>query len=171
MSKKKRFMFNGLLLTLVGLVMRGAALFLGAFISSRIGAEGMGLQGLVATVYAFAVTLATSGVGLSVTRLVAASIDDGGGERILRAAFVYATFFGLLSSALLLLLSGIIGGAILLEPRTVTSLRILSLSLLPLAYSSVISGYFVAVRRVTLNAAVQVAGQIARIILTVLPAG
>lgn len=167
MSKKRRFIFNGLLLTLVGLAMRGTALFLGAFISGRIGAEGMGLQGLVATVYAFAVTLATSGVGLSVTRLVAASIDDGG-ERILRAAFLYATFFGLLSSGLLFLLSGVIGEAILLDPRTVSSLRILSLSLLPIAYSSVISGYFVAVRRVTLNAAVQVAGQISRIALTVL---
>ena len=169
MTRKQRFLYNGLLLTLVGLAMRGAALFLGAYISGRIGAEGMGLQSLITTVYAFALTFATSGVGLTVTRLVAASIGEGkGGERILRAAFLYATFFGTAATVLLFTLSGAIGEAVLLDERTVFPLRILSLSLLPVAYSGVISGYFVAVRRVTLNAAVQVVGQIVRMLLTVI---
>lgn len=168
MTKKIKFLYNGLLLTLVGFAMRGAALFLGAYVSGKIGAEGIGLQGLIVTVYAFAVTLATSGVGLSVTRLVAASIGEGeSGEKILRAAFLYATFFGSLATVLLFSLSGVIGEGILLDGRVVSALRILSSSLLPIAYSGVISGYFVAVRRVTLNATVQVAGQILRIILTV----
>ena len=168
MTKRRRFLFNGLILTLVGLAMRGSALFLGAYIAGVIGAEGIGLQGLIATVYSLAVTLATSGVSLSVTRLVAASIGEGGGDsRILRGAFLYATFFGLLATALLLLLSERIGVAILLDGRTVGALRILALSLLPMALSGVISGYFVAVRRVTLNAAVNVVGQVMRIGLTV----
>ena len=68
MTKRRRFLFNGLILTLVGLAMRGSALFLGAYIAGVIGAEGIGLQGLIATVYSLAVTLATSGVSLSVTR-------------------------------------------------------------------------------------------------------
>ena len=89
MEKKQRFLYNGIILTLVGFAMRGVSLFLGAYISSRIGAEGMGLQGLIATVYAFAVTFATSGVSLSVTRLVAASVADGqSGDKILRTAFL-----------------------------------------------------------------------------------
>ena len=169
MEKKQRFLYNGIILTLVGFAMRGVSLFLGAYISSRIGAEGMGLQGLIATVYAFAVTFATSGVSLSVTRLVAASVADGeSGDKILRTAFLYASFFGCASTLVLFSLSGVIGNGILLDSRTVGALKILSLSLLPIAYSSVISGYFVAVRRVTLNAAVQVMGQLMRIVLTVL---
>ena len=169
MEKKQRFLYNGIILTLVGFAMRGVSLFLGAYISSRIGAEGMGLQGLIATVYAFAVTFATSGVSLSVTRLVAASVADGeSGDKILRTAFLYASFFGCAATLVLFSLSGVIGNSILLDSRTVGALKILSLSLLPIAYSSVISGYFVAVRRVTLNAAVQVMGQLMRIVLTVL---
>lgn len=169
MEKKQRFLYNGIILTLVGFAMRGVSLFLGAYISSRIGAEGMGLQGLIATVYAFAVTFATSGVSLSVTRLVAASVaDEQSGDKILRTAFLYASFFGCASTLVLFSLSGVIGNGILLDSRTVGALKILSLSLLPIAYSSVISGYFVAVRRVTLNAAVQVMGQLMRIVLTVL---
>lgn len=169
MTKKRRFLFNGLVLTLVGFAMRGSALLLGAYIAGAIGAEGIGLQGLIATVYSLAVTLATSGVSLSVTRLVASSIGEGGGESgILRGAFLYATFFGIFATALLLILSEHIGVAILLDGRTVAALRILALSLLPMALSGVISGYFVAVRRVTLNAAVNVVGQVMRIGLTII---
>lgn len=169
MSKKKNFLFNGLILTLVGLVMRAVALFLGAYISGVIGAEGIGLQSLIGTVYSLAVTLATSGVGLSVTRLVAASIGDGQGEgeRILRGAFIYAAVFGSAATVFLLLLSAPVGIYFLADVRVVKALRILSLSLLPMALSSVISGYFVAVRRVALNAAVQIVGQLMRIFLTV----
>ena len=171
MSKRVKFFYNGILLTLVGFAMRAAGLFLGAYISGAIGAEGVGLSGLITTVYAFAVTFATSGVSLSVTRLVAAAIgegDGGEGERALRGAFVYAAVFGVLASIALFTLSGAIGAFVLSDMRAVMALRALSLSLLPIALSSVISGYFVAVRRVTLNAAVNVVGQGMRIAITAL---
>ena len=170
MSKRVKFFYNGILLTLVGFAMRAAGLFLGAYISGAIGAEGIGLSGLITTVYSFAVTFATSGVSLSVTRLVASAIGEGEageGERVLRGAFVYAALFGTMATVALFSLSGIIGERVLSDMRSVMALRVLSLSLLPIALSSVISGYFVAVRRVTLNAAVNVVGQGVRILLTV----
>ena len=168
MSAKRKFIYNGIALTLVGFAMRGVALFLGAYISSRIGAEGIGLQGLIATVYSFAVTFATSGVSLSVTRLVASSIGEGRGDgRIIRGAFLYALCFGAMATTILFIFSDLIGAVILSDSRIAVALRILSLSLLPIALSSVISGYFVAVRRVALNATVQVLGQVMRIGLTI----
>lgn len=168
MQGKRKFIYNGILLTLVGFAIRGVALFLGAYISSAVGAEGMGLQGLIATVYSFAVTFATSGVSLSVTRLVASSMGEGkGGGDILRGAFLYALGFGLAATAVLFVFSDLIGALILSDARISSALRILSLSLLPIALCGVISGYFVAVRRVGLNASVQIFGQISRIVLTV----
>lgn len=168
MQGKRKFIYNGILLTLVGFAIRGVALFLGAYISSAVGAEGMGLQGLIATVYSFAVTFATSGVSLSVTRLVASSMGEGkGGGDILRGAFLYALGFGLAATAVLFVFSDLIGALILSDARISGALRILSLSLLPIALCGVISGYFVAVRRVGLNASVQIFGQISRIVLTV----
>ena len=169
MSAKRKFLYNGIVLTLVGFAMRGAVLFLGAYISSEIGAEGVGLQGLVSTVYSFAVTFATSGVSLSVTRLVASSLGEGkDGTSILRGAFLYAICFGLGATAILFLFSDLIGIYVLADRRVAVALRILSASLLPIALSSVISGYFVAVRRVAFNAAVQISGQVMRILLTVI---
>ena len=168
MSRRIKFVYNGLVLTLVGFAIRGVALFLGAYVAAAIGAEGMGLQGLIATVYSFAVTFATSGVSLSVTRLVAASIGEGKGSGyILRGAFAYALCFGAVATGILFIFADFIGAVILSDIRIAASLRILSLSLLPISLSAVISGYFVAVRRVVLNAVVQIFGQIMRIALTV----
>ena len=165
----RKFIYNGIILTLVGFTMRGAALFLSAYISVAIGAEGIGLQGLIATVYSFAVTFATSGVSLSVTRLVASSLGEGkGAGGVLRGAFLYALFFGAAATVVLFIFADLIGSVILSDVRVAASLRILSLSLLPIALSSVISGYFVAVRRVALNAAVQITGQVMRILLTMI---
>ena len=134
MSAKRKFIYNGIVLTLVGFAMRGVALFLGAYISSEIGAEGIGLQGLIATVYSFAVTFATSGVSLSVTRLVASSIGEGrGGGRVMRGAFLYALCFGAVATAILFIFADLIGAVILSDVRIAVALRILSLSLLPIA--------------------------------------
>ena len=172
MVGKRKFIYNGIVLTLLGFAIRGVALFLGAYVASLIGAEGVGLQGLIATVYSFAVTFATSGVSLSVTRLVAASIGAGEGSKyILKGAFIYAFCFGLVASAVLFIFADFIGMVILADMRVASSLRILSLSLLPISLSAVISGYFVSVRRVVLNAIVQISGQIMRIALTVILLG
>ena len=130
MTNRTRFLINGLLLTLVGFTMRGVALFLGAYVSGVIGAEGVGLQSLIGTVYSFAVTLATSGVGLSVTRLVASAIGEGGAksERILRGAFLYALIFGGAATLLLCLFAQPIGAVVLGDTRVVRALYLLSFS-------------------------------------------
>ena len=65
MENKKKFLYNGIMLTAVGIAMRTAAMFFNAFVTQKIGAEGMGLYTIVMTVYGFAVTFATSGISLT----------------------------------------------------------------------------------------------------------
>lgn len=169
MNTKRKFLLNGILLTAVGLAMRGSQLMLGAFVARALGAEGIGINTLIMTVYSFALTLATSGITLTVTRLVAEAQGQGrehtsGG--LIRGAFLYALFFGSLSALLLLLLARPLGLSVISSPISVRALVILSLSLVPSAISAVVAGYFTAVRRVTLNAITTVASQLLRIGLT-----
>ena len=169
MSNKKRFLKNGILLTLVALSMRGVGIFASSFVSGAVGAEGIGLYTLIVTLYGFALTFATSGISLAMTNLVAASI--GKGERaassVLRAGVLYAVLFGGLSTAVLFLFAPFFGVRVLGDARTVLPIRILSLSLLPEALLSVFIGYFVGVRRVANNAAIQIGSQLFRLLLTV----
>ncbi|MBP3402003.1 MAG: oligosaccharide flippase family protein [Clostridia bacterium] len=170
MSDKMRFFRSGILLTLVGLAMRTVSMFFGAFISRTVGAEGTGLFTLVTTVYSFAVTFATSGISLTVTRLVASALGEGKpGEvgRVLRGSLLYSSLFGVLATLFLFFGADFLGTRVLSDERTVTSLKVLAFSLVPTALGSVFSGYFVGVKRVGFNAAVSVFCQFIKIALTV----
>ena len=170
-DNRKRFFKNGLMLTAVGLAMRSVGMVFNSYITKTLGAEGIGVYTLIMTVYAFAVTFATSGINLTVTRLVAAAIGEGregSVRRILRHAVVYSLIFSLTATAVLFLLAPYFGTRVLSDTRTVLPLRILSFSLVPLALSSVFSGYFVGVKRVSRNATVQVLGQAFRIGVTLI---
>ena len=169
MTNRRRFFINGILLTAVGLAVRTVSLAFNAYVTKKIGAEGMGLFTLIGTVYAFAVTFATSGISLTVTRLVSSAIGEGREEeegRILRAAVLYALIFSLFASFTLFFGAAYFGGTVLSDSRTVVCLRILSASLVPIALCSVFSGYFIGVKRVFKNAVIQVVAQIFKILIT-----
>lgn len=170
MSDRSKFFRSGMLLTAVGLAMRTVSMFFGAFVSRTVGAEGVGLFTLVMTVYSFAVTFATSGVSLTVTRLVASAIGAKCAcevGRILRGALLYALGFGFAAAIFLYFGADFLGGVVLSDERSVTSLKVLSFSLVPLSLGAVFSGYFVGVRRVAFNAIASVIAQLAKIALTV----
>ncbi len=170
MTNRRRFFINGLLLSAVGIAVRSAALLFNSFITHTVGAEGVGLFTLIGSIYGFAVTFATSGISLTVTRLVSSKIGEGtenGAVGVLRSSIVYALIFSSFATAVLFFGAEYFGLSVLSDIRTVRPLRILSLSLIPIALSSVFSGYFVGVKRVPMNAAAQVASQIFKICLTV----
>lgn len=169
MTSKKQFLKSGAMLASVALLMRGVSLAFNAYITDTVGAEGMGLLSLTMSVYGFAVTFATAGVALAVTRLVAAALGRAEGKRarrVLRAAVIYALAFGGAASLFLYFGSDFIAVRLLSDVRTRASLRLLSVSLVPIALSAVYSGYFIAVRRVIHNAVTQVFEQCVRIALT-----
>ena len=170
MTNRNKFFLNGAILSAVGLSMRTVGLIFGAFISRAVGAEGTGLYTLVMTVYSFAVTLATSGISLTVTRLVAAAIGENRRSdvgRVLRGALAYALMFSALSAIALGFGAELLSTHVIHDPRSVRSLRLLSLSLVPVALGSVFSGYFVGIKRVSANAIVQVVSQLAKVAVTV----
>ena len=171
MKNKKKFFYNGALMSAVGISIRTVAILFNAFISRAVGAEGLGLYTIVSTVYGFSVVFATSGISLTVTRLVAAAKGEGReshSSRILSGAILYAFVFSSLASLVLFFGSGFIARNILVDERAASSLRILAPSLIPLALVSVFSGYFVGIKRVGCNAVTQISGQLFKVGLTVL---
>lgn len=167
----RRFLKNGISLALAAVLMRTVSVSFGAYVTGRVGAEGMALYSLIMSVYTLAVTFATSGVQLATVRLVSEALgrqEEGAAHAALRTALGYAAAFG--TAAALVLFSGasFFGCRLLGDGRTVPALRLLSVALLPVALSSVFSGYFTAVRRPTRAAAVSVGEQGLRIMLTVL---
>ena len=175
-----RFIINGTLMTAVSLFMRTVAVAFNIYISNIIGAEGLGLFTLISTVYGFALTVATSGINLATTRLISEAIglkqlSENNGtiyknkeiKAILFRCIRYSLIFSIGVSVILFFTSDYIGNKILFDKRTISSLRLLSFTLVPTALSSVLNGYFIAVRRVYKNAIVQIFSQFSKIFITV----
>lgn len=174
MKRLKQFIWNGILITAVSFFMRAVSVSFNVYISNKIGAVAVGLFTLISTVYGFSVTLATSGIGLATTKMVAEAMGE---ERIsskkvnqtptvmciVRKCSLYALSFSVATAVFLFVSSPWIGKNLLLDERTVLPLRILAVTLPPIALSSVLSGYFTAVRRVYKNAVVQILGQAVKI--------
>lgn len=170
MKTKRQYLLNALLMTAVTLLMRTVSVSFNIYVSNRVGAEAMGLISLVSGIYGFAVTLATSGIHLATVRCVAERMERSGGSEnrtVLAACLRYALGFGTLATLLLFLLAHPLGTYILHEPRSIRALRLLALTLLPIALTTVLNGYFTAVRRAWKNALSQVTEQGVKISLTI----
>ncbi len=170
MKRTKQFLKNGLILACSTVFLRGVGLFFNVYITGKIGAEGIGLFGLIMSVYLFATTLANSGASLATTRLVTEELTLGC-DRGIRKGMVfclcYTLCFGLLSAGLLFFFAEPLGVLGMGDERTVKSLRALSVSMPFIALSSAMGGYFTAVRRVAKSAAAQVFEIFVKILVTV----
>ena len=138
----------------------------------------MGLFTLVMSVYGFAVIVATSGVNLASVRLTAekhALLERRGAgagdyrrcsSSVIRSCVLYGIMFSSVTSAVLFFMSRPIGIYLLGDVRCVKSLKVLSLSLIPIALSSAVSGYFTGVRKVYKNAVSVITEQAVKIAIT-----
>ena len=173
MKAVKQYFYNALLMTGAALLMRAVSVAFNVFVTGKLGADGMGLLTLVSSAYGFAVTFATSGISLAVTRMTAETVLTApAGEAskrlgyVMRTSVFYCLFFGILGGAVLFFGADYIGGVLLGDARTVKCLELLALTLPPTALTSALSGYFNACRRVYKNAISDFCGQVLKIMLT-----
>ncbi len=170
-SRSRKFFLNGVTLTISALAMRLVSVIFNAYISNHIGSEAMGLFSLLGSVYALSITVATAGINLGTTRLVSDALGIGDtalAKRSVRRALLSCVITGSFASLLLFFLAEPIGIHALSDGRTVSSLRCLAFTLVPIAVCSCLSGYFTAVRRVKVNAAFGIAAQFVKIGATML---
>lgn len=159
-------MLNGFLLSASAIVMRSVSVSFNIYVSSKIGQSGMGLLTLIMSVYGFAVTVATSGINLAVVRLVSGEMSYESGDKIgkkteqrvnkiMKDALLYCLFFSSVATLLLYFGANTCASVFLDDKRAVSSLRLLSLTLIPISISSALNGYFCAVRRIYKNVVAQ----------------
>ncbi len=170
MKSVKQLFVNTVIMTVTSIIIRSAGVSFQVYLSNKIGAEGIGLYQLIFSVYILAITLSDSGVRLASTRLVAEELGKNraaGARKALGISFAYALFFGMLATFALYFGAEYFGTRWLGDVRTVRPLRLFALSLPFLAVSSVMSGYFTAVRKIVKSSAAQMVEQFVGIAVTV----
>lgn len=119
--------------------------------SEKVGAEGIGLYQLVLTVYFFFSTITTSGMCLTVTRLVTDLIAQNEfckAKYVTRKCLIISEIISIIFGVVLFLSAEFIGINFLKDERTVLSLKILAPSIPFMAFSSCLRGYFYARRKI-----------------------
>ena len=145
---KNKFWLQGILLTAFSLFFRITNIGYRAWLSGKIGAEGMGLYQLIFSVFLLSVTLSTTGISLAVTRMVTAAVAAGRRETIrsvVTKCFLFCLALSCTISFLLLTFSDLAAAKILNRPEAAPCLRILALGLPFMSQCTCMKGYFLAV--------------------------
>lgn len=158
-------------LTAANLVIRCVSMLFQIYLSSQLGAAGLGLMQLISSVSVLVFTLGCAGVRIAAMYLVAEEFGHGrtGG---VRSALSWCMGYGLLLSAvaglLLFYFAPWLSQKWILDLRAAPSLRLLGLSLPISCLTSIMSGYFTACGKIRQMVQIELAERIASVVLTVL---
>lgn len=140
MKKPSPLLRNTIIMTAVNLIMRSVSVGFNAYLTSRIGSQGIGLFQLVMTVYSLAVTFSCAGMRLASMRMTVESASERSTDRFMLCAMGCGCTFGVI----LYTFADIISLKKLGNACTAPMLRILAFALPFTAMSSVLGGYFTA---------------------------
>lgn len=149
--------------------MRGVSMLFNIYLADAVGAAGLGLLQLIMTVYAFAITVGTSGIRVAAMYL---SAEEYGHRRFhgIRQAMAWCIACGMvLSTVVGLLMAGCarwLAVTWVQDIRAASSLRLLGLTLPVSCLSSILSGYFTACNQVKRLVAVELADRVATVGIT-----
>lgn len=141
------------------------------YVSNKIGSEAVGTFGLVMSVYMFFVTITTSGLGLACTCIVSEQFANNNfvnGLKAVKSCILFATFLGLGCSFIVLGFSNIISSIWLKSVISSKPILLISIGLPFISISSVLNGYFSAVRKAYKGAIAQSFELFIKIIATII---
>ena len=163
------FLLNGLLLTATAFLMKLVGFSFSIYISKKIGAEALGVFGLIMSVYLFFITFATSGINLSVTRIVVeetAFCQNANTKIALRKCFAYSLFFGVLAGLILIFFAKPITQYFVHNQVPFYLFYFIGISLPFISLSSCFNGYFTALRKNGKNATCRIFEQLLKMFAT-----
>lgn len=165
-KKSRLFIINSAIIMISSLIIRIISSSFDIFLANKIGAEAIGVYGLIMSIYMFAVTIATSGINLAATKVISEEIEknnNGNIPRTIKRCFLYSFIMGITACLLLITFTPYICDHWLMNKVSHNVIYALAISLPFLSMTSAISGYFLAVRNVLRTSISQIAGQLIRI--------
>lgn len=163
MQRKMPIFYSAILLTGVNLLLRLAGTSFQVYISSRIGAAGVGLLQLVMSVSGLAMTAAMAGIRTATMYLTAEELGKKCPANVHWILKNCGTYSLMCSSAVALLIyfsAPYLADNWIGDSRTVNALRLMAVFLPVTCLCGVMTGYFTAANRISTLAAVEVAEQL-----------
>lgn len=141
------------------------------YVSNKIGSEAVGVFSLVMSVYMFFVTIATSGIGVACTCIVSEQFTTEkyvNGLKAVKSCVLFSLLLGLGCSFLVLMFDDMISEVWLKSVISSKPIFLISIGLPFISISSVLNGYFSAVRKAYKSAFSQSFELFIKIIVTII---
>lgn len=156
---------NTLLLAFSSIVLRLIGLCFQAYLAAKVGAQELGVFGIISSVGVVFATISISGVRFSVTRLVAERVSCGNDypRSLMRCAFSYSAVFGFLSGIVLYVFAPLFSRYWVMDLSAAPALRLMALSMPLISFGAAVEGYFTAKQKVFRLVATELFAQLIRI--------
>lgn len=171
MSKTKPIFYSALLLTAVNLLLRLVGTSFQVYLSSRIGAEGIGLLQLVLSIGSMTLVAGLAGIRTATMYLTAEEMGKGRPGNVtwvLSGCILYSIAIASTIAAAVYGLAPVLAQNWIGNPKTVDSLRLYAAFLPVNCLTGVMVGYFTGANRIRTLAAVEIAEQLCTMVCTVL---
>lgn len=154
-----------LVLTITGLISRIIGFYYRIYLTRLFGEEGMGIYQLLNPVLALSFSLTAAGYQTAISKFVAerTARKQGSLFQPVLVGLSISLPLSLLCTGTVFVFAEAIGSRLLLEPRTISMLRILSFSIPLAAAHSCINGYFYGKKKTAVPALAQLIEQLARV--------
>lgn len=169
MKTIKIFIINTFILLLSSIILQVITLFFNIYISNTIGEEAVGVFTLIISVYAFGITLASAGINIASTRIVAEELackNEIGAKAAAKRCVFFSLLFGICASLIFFILADFITAHCLHSRISKNVIYLICIALPFISMSSAINGYFTAVRRVYKNAVAKFGEEFIKILCT-----
>ncbi len=163
--KQHPLIIGTMILTITGFVTRIIGFYYRIYLTRLFGEEGMGIYQLLNPVLSLSFSLTAAGYQTAISKFVAEH-TAGNRRSMFRPMLVGLSIslpLSLLCNGIVFFWAEFIGNNLLLEPRTVSMLRILSFSIPLSAVHSCINGYFYGIKKAAVPASTQLLEQISRV--------
>jgi len=170
MKTLKIFILNTFILLISSIILQVITLFFNIYISNTIGEEAIGVFSLVMSVYTFGITLASAGINIATTRVVAEELackNEVGAKTAAKRCIFFSLIFGICASFIFFILADFIAVHCLHNRISKNVIYLICIALPFISMSSAINGYFTAVRRVYKNALAKFGEEIVKIVCAV----
>ncbi|GED13354.1 stage V sporulation protein B [Aneurinibacillus migulanus] len=168
---KQTFMKGTLILILAGLIVKILGFINRVMLARIIGAEGLGLYQMAVPTFILIISLATFGLNVSVSKLVAEADARGDHEQvrsILRISLLIVSALSILFTTVMLLSAPVISRYFLTDERAFYPLLAIAPIVPIIAVSSVLRGYFQGKQNMTPTASSQLVEQVIRMFTVII---
>lgn len=166
--KKDNFYKDSLILTLSNLTTGIFGFIFSIMLSEVLGAEGLGLYGLVMPIYNLFICLICGGMLTAISKVSSIYFNKNDHYNLKQSVEISLKFdliLGILVASIAFLLAPVIATYFIKDARTINSIRIISPALIFVAISSILKGYFYGISNVKVPAFIDIIEKFFRIVI------